>query len=342
MGKFLYLSIGKEKYKAEAVCSIYSLLSSNPTAQVVVVTDDISYFISSLIGAENRVEYLEVDQEQVSHWTGNGKYVYLAKIEALQYYFQMKQEDVIFIDCDTVIYEDITDNFGRLSKNSFLMNWRCNSIDIMLDQTKESELNRYTSTMRACYEKLQNGFLLDNRQIQVERNWSPCNSGVIGICKQRADILPEVKQLVQYVYETTEYVATEEVMFTYVLEQYGTIGELKHGLIHYNDTKDTRYIAAYLLGILKDSEIKELEKLLGNRSCNIIDSYKVTLQESQNFADYIMFMKQPQQHTTGVSIEVKAYLSEEMLQKRVQENKRLFKRWYRQELSRKNENKYIL
>lgn len=206
---WMYIVFGTDqKYIAELVFSIASLLNRLPSARVVVYVDR----PLDLTGLD--IEIVVLRPENLVDWTLNGRYVYRAKILALREALR-RSEKVILIDTDTYFTANPCALESSLGVDRFLMH------------TFEYDLSADPH-----FAALQH----DPRHPYISPQARMFNSGVIGIHEGNMDVVDEILQLNDSMLESGDFGFThaiEQLAVSLVFQRHGSVSTCECVLDHY-------------------------------------------------------------------------------------------------------------
>lgn len=268
----LYCAIKSEQIVYETIYSIFSLhkiyLNDFNSININIITD----FPSEMFDPINRfsnVHIEKIDNKVVESWclTG-GAYIFKVKIHALMYYFSRNDSDVLFVDSDTIYTDKIDYIFKEINNGKFVMNFKCMSINRVIDKYKNVDLSLindeearkrifiYRDMYRVGHIKSQN----KTKCYEIPELFTPYNSGVIGIKHSDRRLLNDVLDVCESIYSKYNYICSEEFAFSLVFCLTNReILECNESIYHYFPEKRTRFIIAYVINTIHLNDINLLE-----------------------------------------------------------------------------------
>lgn len=322
---FIYLALGDEKYKKEAIYSVISLYRAcKKEYRIVIYTDDVEY-LSKYLGKEGAlldyIDFIEIGHDLFQKWTRDGKFMIGAKVSAIKHFCDNYNGKLIFLDTDTVILDDITKYFEQL-EDVYLLNFERNNVEESLKHVNDFSTPAYLTTI-----KLLEGFMYGHNSVKVDNVWSPYNSGIIGM-KTDPILLQSVADCTETIFKIAEYSTSEELAFSYLLQATGKVHELKNEVIHYFVKKETRLIVGHCLGVLLDEDQKLLQEKLKEANIDSIEKYQVILSQSEMFLNYLDYFKLKQPAYLWDTPRAMFYSKTEDLVKQKKQNLKMYRYWY--------------
>lgn len=224
---YVYFSTNYEKYHRETLISIKSLLDvSQSKINILLVTDNIFFFKKYLESELVNITFIEVDDTKINLMKGDINFIHRVKIEVILKAFAQGFEKVLYLDSDTIVTKDLNEIFCKIdSENSFMHIKEFNFNDEKLDSFDPT--NYFKKTI------LENQFInpLNNTPIGV--NFFSSNAGVIGLHKSHINLIQSVLKLTDEIFPITKHHATEQFMFSYILQKHTQLNYCNHYVYHY-------------------------------------------------------------------------------------------------------------
>lgn len=160
----LYLVFGNEQlYHSQAYFSICSFLNQMEAFDRIFVMTDAPDFYQRF---GNKVQIIPINQTQIEGWKGEYKFIFRAKIKAIQYACQLyPDEPLMYLDSDTFLFNDL-----KLLKKSIkdpLMHVR----EGLLSELKSKTIRKLWQTIKGR----------EFGGIQIQTKHAMWNAGVVGI-----------------------------------------------------------------------------------------------------------------------------------------------------------------
>lgn len=338
MTDFLYIQFGDRRYLKQIRLSVTTLLGSldSRTEHLIHIYSEIEDdSCSDYWGNEPMVVFHHISREEIEKWTDGRKNYFKAKIKVLQEFFREYSKDVVLVDSDVLFGRNIEQAIAQIDKNTFLMDFECRSLIPALKAINEycptKRQDEKTMRMHKCYQLLETGVNIGEFCWKAEESNSLYNSGIIGISYENREITEQVLILQEYLFSRSGYGAAEEVSFSMVFQRYGEVRCMDKYRVHYYECKDTYYIAGYILGMLDWEDEHYLKEMLSEYGVKEIEKYHLILEESNNFMDYLRFVKGNNSAYFGNEEQASFYTSAATLEKWRNDNLRCFRKWIRKE-----------
>lgn len=169
----LYLTFGeKTEFHVQAYLSMLSFrrqLTSDDRIVMVTTAPRLYHHM------QDWVEVIPIDEQQIEAWQGDYHFFWRAKIKAIEYVSSLyPQDDILYLDCDTILYGDINELKRPLAEGVGLM-----------DENEGHPSRMKTKTLRMW--KTIAGRTYDGITLGAEHNMY--RAGVVGIPHAKA---PEV------------------------------------------------------------------------------------------------------------------------------------------------------
>lgn len=261
MSSIIYLALKKDIYIRETVYSILSLVNQQQfnkgKLRIIIMSNYAKNLFNPVLSFKN-VEYIELPDKIITDWL-NTDYIYIVKIKALRYYFQMYHDKVLFIDSDTIFLSPLDSLFESISDKKFIMDFPCvkNYKDIINSdkeyQLKDDKIYSKSERQFFCYMD-SHGYLDPEKKYPLNLTVKPSNSGVIGMTYENRYLLDEVEELTNVIWDQHKYISAEEYAFSYIFSNNGEIEYANKNVFHYWRYKVARLLVAHCLGFFYDDE----------------------------------------------------------------------------------------
>lgn len=329
---FLYLAIGEMRYKYEAIYSIVSLYRvCRMKYCIVLFTDDVSFVLENLKkedGLLEHIDIIDVNYEKLLQWTNGKEFMYRAKICAIKEFFEQYEGNMIFLDTDIIVLSDITEYFDCLGEK-VLLNFERKMVGESVKYINDFKSPAYITTT-----KLMKGIKYCDGEIKVGKEWTPYNSGIIGM-RDNGELINRILICADAIYNIAEYNTSEELAFSYILQKVMPVQEVKKEVIHYYVKKETRIFAGYCLDYLLSDDTNILQKKLEETKIGSISKYGINLSQCEYFLNYIDYFKLKRESYLWDSPEAQFYSKTEDLLREKRKNIRMYKSWFSIELRNK-------
>jgi len=281
MNYILYCAFGDQRYINEAIYSILSLFDTlkncKSNINIVVFSDNTNSF-KSVFSENHNVVFEYIPDTLLKEWLNGTGYMPRLKIKALQHFFNKYKDHVIFIDTDTLILDNIDFLFQKINEKQIIMHSKSPAIDNVLSKCEKLDQNSLTINVRKrlkLYGDIkENGFVSDGHiKYEIPTNFSPHNSGVIGMNYGYEYLLNDVLKLSDIIYSKYNFRCAEEFAFTSIAQRVREITLCEDTIYHYSYAKHCRYIIAYLLKYFHYEDNKELENFLKNNDIESLDIF---------------------------------------------------------------------
>ena len=226
---FLYLSFGKTDSLKQALFSVLSLLSYQPTTnfRINIATDNPNFF-NEFIG-EWDITYLFLDDEIIAKMRGDIDFLHRMKIAAIEMLFKRGAQKIFYVDSDTFFVKPIHKKMLSISPRQSLVHKH----EFYFSKAWKEDA---TSPTKVLYQLLQNGKVCINQEgkpLKMDVNFSSWNAGVIGIDCVNFHLLKSVYEFTDVIFSSTGHHASEQFSFSFVLERNCKIVTCEKEVFHY-------------------------------------------------------------------------------------------------------------
>ncbi len=208
----------------ETVCSIYSCGLQNDFNRITILiyTDNPDFFEPYL--KHLKVIYRKIDKKLIDEWMGPHAFIHRMKIKVLQEIISRYHGNFLYVDSDTYFTNNIDELFSNIAKGTLYMHCFENLL--------------YNIRM---YKRL-NGYVvkLNGENHIIARDTPIWNAGALGFNNDAADILNQVLDLTDVLYEYYQKHIIEQFSFSYLFNRIGSIQKAEPHIFHYWFVKEFR------------------------------------------------------------------------------------------------------
>ena len=219
----LYLIFGNEQlYHAQAYFSICSFLNQMDTSDCVLVMTDTPKFYARF---GNKVEIIEINQNQIQVWKGEYNFVFRAKIKAIEHACQLyPNQPLMYLDSDTFLFNDLS-----LLKKS-IMNPFMHVKEGLLSELNSKTIKKLWQTIKGR----------EFGGIQIQTKHAMWNAGVVGIPGGKGkDITNSALKICDEILaEGVGKWVVEQLSFSIVMSENDNLQAAKPFIGHYWSNKD--------------------------------------------------------------------------------------------------------
>lgn len=296
MNYFMYLAFGDHRFKKEALYSILSLkrvLHAGNHAKIVLYTDNPTFY-QPYFTKHGSVIIEELDRDQIEIWANQTGYKFITKIKAIKMCVNKYNGKVLFVDSDVVFIKNPMYLFKKIDINQFIMFMHCTSLGDALKSLHKFPHVELAVNRKAGYKKLVEGIPYLDRKFQLDTEFTPHNSGFIGLDTQNRHLVNEVESIVTHVFPQNPLVSLEEVAFSAVFQQHGgRIMEVYNQYIsfHYLGQKYARLLVGYVLDCLTPEDNDLLNDLVEEYQLYDLETYEIDVSNLQIFCAFLDSLK---------------------------------------------------
>lgn len=195
----LYHAYGNEDTLQELIYSVYSLLHVYPSSpfNIVIYTDNQATLEKWL---PPTVVYEPLTQEQIRQWRGKYDFVHRVKIGIIRDFISKYSGSALYLDTDTVITQPIEHLFEKIEQGILVMH------------EKEGRI----STRKNIVFRKVNSFL-SSHNTGISRDTVMYNAGTLGFGCHERQLMDQVLQTTDKLYELYQKHIIEQLAFSYHL-----------------------------------------------------------------------------------------------------------------------------
>lgn len=210
----LYLAYGKKNIFNQVLFSMLTLHyhnnSTNSNFKIVVYTDKPEFFSKYIIALNLQIEILT--PQIIEQFKGKDNFIHRVKICIIKDCIEKYKSDVFYLDSDTFFKKSPSDLISQIDSATSIMN----SNDYDLQHADELYENEDWLKIRRAIRDFEYVFGGNSTKISLStRMW---NAGVIGISFENKEILDEVLNLTDQVYNNKKVFTAEQFAFSYFLQ----------------------------------------------------------------------------------------------------------------------------
>lgn len=232
MPRLLLLAYGRETEYRRAIFAALSCWAWQPRQAVAatIYTDQPDFFRPYLAGLS--VEYQLLTKDYLTELKGPQHYVHRIKAQLVAAAFAAyPAEELLFIDSDTFFLASPDSLLQQLAAGQPLMHQREYQLAEAPGIYAEFNQAKYP---RKLLELLgHRRFGLAGREVQFHPGQSCWNSGVLGLPRAVAPLLPDILRLVDELYAGTGWFISEQLGFSLALQVQGTVQACDRTVYHY-------------------------------------------------------------------------------------------------------------
>jgi len=229
----MYLTFGKNtEYHVQAYLSMLSFRRQMSSADKIVMVTTAPQFYRC---AESWAEILTISDQTINKWQGEFKFFWRAKIKAIEFVGQRyPSDDLLYLDCDTVLCGDINWLKSKLADGKGLM-----------DTNDGHPCHMKTKTLRMW--RTIKGRTYGGITLGMQHNMY-C-AGVVGIPRGRCNEVVETALALcdGMLCDDAERIVIEQYSLSVALFEITGLVETKECIAHYWATKDEWVSAALIL-----------------------------------------------------------------------------------------------
>jgi hypothetical protein len=253
MKNLILLSYGREadyRMAIFAVLSFWAWFSGKKSdVRTFIFTDNPEYFYPSLSDLDIKYELLS--PSKLDSMMGGMDYIHRRKIGVINEVFdRYPSDDLIFLDSDTFFMSDALPWFQIFAPgNSFMHS---------AEYTFEEAVKRYSTFNQAQYPEafirlIENrAFLINKAETYFHRKQVSWNSGVLGLTKEIASLLPDVFSLTDEFYRATLWNTSEQIAFSLALQTKTKVLPCEQYVFHYWGQRQKKLIDQILVPLVNN------------------------------------------------------------------------------------------
>jgi len=232
MPRLLILAYGRETEYRRALLAVLSgwALRPQPALAATICTDQPDFFRPYLDGLD--IAYKLATPEYLTQARGPQHYVHRVKAQFIAKAFaEHPAEELLFIDSDTFFIASPERLLRGLAAGQAFMHLR--------EYTLAEAVAIYAEFNQAKYPKklldllASRTFRLGGRPVQFHQGQSSWNSGVLGLPRALAPLLPDVLALTDALYAGTGWFTCEQLAFSLALQASGPVHASDSYVYHY-------------------------------------------------------------------------------------------------------------
>jgi hypothetical protein len=232
MPRLLLLAYGRETEYRRALLAALSCWSWRPRLGLAatICTDQPDFFRPFLAGLA--VEYKLATPTYLAEGRGPQHYVHRVKAQFITESFaEHPTEELLFIDSDTFFIASPDSLLQNLATGLPFMHQHEYTLDEAVAIYADFNQARYPKKL---LELLANRtFQLGGKQVQFHGGQSSWNSGVLGLPRTLAPLLPDILVLTDVLYADTGWFTCEQLAFSLALQVSGPVQASDHYVYHY-------------------------------------------------------------------------------------------------------------
>jgi hypothetical protein len=232
MSRLLLLAYGRETEYHRAILAALSCWAWQPRQAVAatIFTDQPAFFEPYLAGLP--VEYHLLTPDYLTELRGPQQYVHRVKAQLIARAFaQYPEEELLFIDSDTFFLTSPDSLLQGLAAGQPVMHQR----EYRLSEAVGiyAEFNQATYPKKLLELLSNRRFALGEAKVQFHPTQSCWNSGVLGLPRTLAPLLPDMLHLVDELYAGTGWFISEQLGFSLALQAQGQVQACDRYVYHY-------------------------------------------------------------------------------------------------------------
>jgi hypothetical protein len=234
MTRHIILSYGRTTEHHRAVFAILSFWAwyagDKADVKTVVYTDQPNAFTPYLTGLP--VEYKLLTPASLEEMYGPQRYIHRAKAVVIDQLFRDYPTDsVLFCDSDTFFVASSSELLGLMQPGVSLMHMReARYVDSVTKGVSSEEAQGIQKAVNYIDSQ---PFQIGTQQHRFQKTQFMWNSGVLGLTKEVASLLPDVCSTLDTLYRNGKWLVTEQVAFSLVLPTKTQLLASNHYVFHY-------------------------------------------------------------------------------------------------------------
>jgi hypothetical protein len=238
----------------------------------------------------------------------------------MQYVLNKYNGNFIFIDSDTFFMKNSDFLFEIIKNNNFIMYTKCIGIsqNLKLYSFSKERLSKLCNAQYALYKDIKENGIISNslQSYYVNLDTQLYNSGVIGIPNSYINILNDVLQLSDMIFDKYDYWCAEENAFSIILQKIDKIQICDGFIYHYANAKSCRLILAYYFNYYCGDDELLYKKLLNKIMVYSLDPYHLKIYEIPYFSFFIEFLL-PFLIANNIKVERKSYIDTQLERQKI-------------------------
>lgn len=232
MPRLLLLAYGRETEYHRAIFAALSCWAWQPRQAVAatIFTDQPGFFEPYLAGLP--VEYHALTADYLTELRGPQQYVHRVKAQLIaQAFGQYPEEELLFVDSDTFFLTSPDGLLQSLAAGQPVMHQREYQLSEAVGIYAEFNQAKYPKKLLELLSR--RSFALGEAQVQFHPTQSCWNSGVLGLPRTLAPLLPDMLHLVDELYAGTGWFISEQLGFSLALQARGQVQPCDRYVYHY-------------------------------------------------------------------------------------------------------------
>ncbi|GAL83035.1 hypothetical protein CHU_0606 [Sporocytophaga myxococcoides] len=228
----VYQSYGQIDIINELIYSIYTLIKQydyqQPPQKIIVYSDQIQYLKKYL---PEYIEFKEIDRPQILKWSGPNRFLHRVKVEIIKDVFKNYECSILYADSDTTFLSRPDELFSKIDSGNFIMH-----------KNEGLIASGSNITFKKLKKILKDKDLQTKIKIPTETNMY--NAGVLGIPYSYKNLLDDVLEKTDLLYDHTGIHCMEQLSFSYILNEHslGKIVLAEPYIFHYWNFKEYRAV----------------------------------------------------------------------------------------------------
>jgi len=243
----VYQAHGSRDIVHECIFSIASLQRLNcleDDVQLHVYTDQKKYFQELLTFP---VIYHEIDSNKVRAWRGSIDFIHRVKIKVLQHLCSEVREGLIlYLDTDVLATGHLQPLWQKITSGVYVMH------------TKEGKIYS-TSSFKKMIPVIQYAMA---KGMMTNNDFDIWNAGVLSFRTDQSDLLEKVLTLTDDLYKFSPKHIIEQLSFSYIFQQNGSVLAAENVLYHYWNLKEFRGVLNQIYRLPPDKRDTIIHNLL--------------------------------------------------------------------------------
>ncbi|HTB52804.1 MAG TPA: hypothetical protein VK718_08510 [Ferruginibacter sp.] len=267
-------------------------LSDTASTTCIVIYTDQPQFFEPYTSLYKYITIKEVTLAQIKEWRGSNDFVFRTKIKIIQDFFCSQTGNLLYCDTDTFITQSLQPIFAQIENGQFYMH--------QYEGIVGDPSNAYFKKWDKFLSK--NPIEYNGKKLQYSNQIQMWNAGVLGLNSKNSDLLEDVLQLTDTIYEKFPKHIAEQFAFGYCMQQRGTIRSTTDAIVHYWDLKEFRIVLAQFFNQYADVKITELIK-----KANQLDI--ISMQKEKDSFKNLHWLKKIKNKFNHRQFDIKKYLN---------------------------------
>jgi hypothetical protein len=249
MPRLLLLAYGRETEYYRAIFAVLSCWAWQPRQAVAatIFTDQPAFFEPYLAGLP--AEYHLLTSHYLTELRGPQQYVHRVKAQLIaQAFLQYPGEELLFIDSDTFFLTSPDGLLHSLATGQAVMHQREYKLSEAVGIYAEFNQAKYPKKLLELLSH--RCFALGGAQVQFHPTQSCWNSGVLGLPRALAPLLPDMLHLIDELYAGTGWFISEQLGFSLALQARGQVQACDRYVYHYWGQPQKQVMDKLLAGLL--------------------------------------------------------------------------------------------